>query len=218
MNRKITAVFLIVILLSINRVAASDSTATVYKNGTFVTQFQRKSKASNRAAILLADDFVNQFHTTPNRLFTWALKGLGLEGQKSNEMKINLKSAVFDSKTGITHGLVDVMVPNITTFNNVAVDARVTKNIIVNGGRKVQAEVLYSRFLLDKASGAFTIVPIAENEQLIISNLSIKFGWFFNIFITEQRYKSIVEWRVRKFTDNLKTEIEKREKLLENNE
>lgn len=210
-------VFFIYIVVCHSIMAASDTIATIYKNGTFVTQFQRKSKASNKAVIMLADDFVNQFHTTPNTLFTWALKGLGLEGQKSHEMKINLKSAVFDSKTGITHGLVDVMVPNITTFNNVAVDARVTKNILVNGGRKVQAEVLYSRFLLEKASGAFIIVPLAENEQLIVSNLTIKFGWFFNIFITEQRYKSIVEWRVRKFTDNLKIEVEKREKLLESN-
>ena len=164
----------------------------------------------------MVDDFVTQFHTTPNSLFSWALKGLGLEGQKSNELKINLKSATFDSKSGITHGLVDVMVPNITTFNNVAVDARITKSILVNGGRKVQAEVLYSRFLLEKASGAFIIVPLADDEQLIISNLSIKFGWFFNIFITEQRYKSIVEWRVRKFTENLKMEMERREKRSEN--
>jgi hypothetical protein len=212
--RILICIFTIAIFFT-QSVIASDSLATVYKNGTFVTQFQRKAKATNKVAILMSDDFVNQFHATPNLLFTWALKGLGLEGQKSYELKLNLKTAVLDPKTGITHGLVDVVVPNITTFNDVAVDARITKNTLVNGGRKVQADVLYSRFLIEKACGSFFIVPQGENEQLIITNLTIKFGWFFNIFITEQRYKSIVEWRIRKFADNIKVELEKREKLLE---
>ena len=202
-------------MLFTQKATASDTIATVYKNGTFVTQYQRKSKASNKVAIMVTDEFVTQFHTSPNTLFTWALKGLGLEGQKSYEMKINLKTAVLDPKTGITHGFVDVVVPNITSFNNVAVDARITKSILVNGGRRVQAEVLYSRFLLDKACGTFIFVPQGENEQLVIANLTIKFGWFFNIFITEGRYKRIVEWRIRKFADNLKFELEKKEKLSE---
>jgi hypothetical protein len=215
---RIIICIIIIAMLFTQKATASDTIATVYKNGTFVTQYQRKSKASNKVAILIADEFVTQFHTSPNTLFTWALKGLGLEGQKSYEMKINLKTATLDPKTGITHGFVDVVVPNITSFNNVAVDARITKSILVNGGRRVQAEVLYSRFLLDKACGTFIFVPQGENEQLVIANLTIKFGWFFNIFITEGRYKRIVEWRIRKFADNLKFELEKKEKLSEINE
>jgi len=65
--------------------------------------------------------------------------------------------------------------------------------------------------LLKYALGTVTIVRQKNDELLFITNVSIKFGWFFNIFITKKRYKSIVEWRIKKFTENLKTECEQRQ-------
>jgi len=192
-----------------------DTVFTTYRNGVFVTQFQRKVNASNKAANYVADELVTQFNSIPDNLFTWALKGLGLNGQKGLEVKIDLKSADFDKKTGITHGFVDVDVANITTFKDVPIDAIVVKSNLNNGGRKVNADVINSRFLIEKARGTFVTIPQGESEQLFIANLTIKFGWFFNIFINEKRYREMVEWRVKKFTENMKFEAEMYNKKLQ---
>jgi hypothetical protein len=41
--------------------------------------------------------------------------------------------------------------------------------------------------------------------------VKLKFGWFFNIFITKKRYKSIIEWRIKKFSENIKDECERKQ-------
>jgi len=76
---------------------------------------------------------------------------------------------------------------------------------------KVTANIIYSSLLLKHALGTVTIIQQKNNQLLFITNVSIKFGWFFNIFITRKRYKSIVEWRIKKFTENLKYECEHRQ-------
>ena len=35
-------------------------------------------------------------------------------------------------------------------------------------------------------------------------DINIKYGWFFNIFITKRIYKNSVEWRVNRYMNNLK--------------
>lgn len=188
-----------------------DTTFTVYKDGEFTTQCQRRVKTSNQISAEVSSYLVNDFHKSPGHLFDWALKDLGLQNKKDNELIIVFVSSNHDIKTGITHGVFDIEVPNMTTFMNIKVDAKVAKTKFLNGVEKVSADISYSSMLLDKANGVFTVIPQKNNEQLYITNFKIKFGWFFNIFITQNRYKKIVEWRVRKFTDNMKFESEQRE-------
>ena len=40
--------------------------------------------------------------------------------------------------------------------------------------------------------------------------IHVRFGWFFNLFITQKRFRNIVEWRMQEFMRNLRTEAEKR--------
>lgn len=157
----------------------------------------------------VADKLIYDFHNTPGNLFNWALKDLGLQEKKKNDIIFILKSSVTDKKTGITHGKFDIIVPLFTTFNNVVVDAIVSKTKCNNKENKVTADIIYSSLLLKHGLGILTIVPVKNNEYLFSTNVSIKFGWFFNIFITKRRYKSIVEWRIKKFTENMKDECEK---------
>ncbi|MDR3652686.1 MAG: hypothetical protein P4L34_06925 [Paludibacter sp.] len=162
-------------------------------------------------AIDIADYLVSDFHYSPENLFNWALKDLGLQSKKNNDLIFIIKPSLFDEKTGITYGNFDIIVPHITTFKNVKVNAIVSKVIYKNGETKVMADIIYSSLLLKHALGIVTIIPLNDNEQILITNVSIKFGWFFNIFITKKRYKSIVEWRIKKFVENLKIEGEKRQ-------
>lgn len=194
----------------------NDSIITVFQDGQFKTQYKIKVKASNLIASEVANDLIKDFHNYPNNLFKWALKDLGLQEKKKNDVIFILKSSITDSKTGITHGTFDIIVPYFTTFNNVKVNAIVSRTNYNNGQMKVNANIIYSSLLLKNALGVVTIIPENKIELLFITNVSIKFGWFFNIFITKKRYKNIVEWRIKKFTENLKNECEHRQDLILN--
>lgn len=209
--------FLLTALWCINLVSAStsDTIITSYKDGEFVSQYQKHIKVSNSIAVSVSDDLVSDFHEKPGKLFNWALKDLGLQSEKKdNEVIIVYKKSTTNEKTGVTEGIFDIVVPGITTFNNVRVEGIVSKTNLTNGTTKVTANIIYSSLLVKNALGTLLIIPLKNNEQLFVSNLKIRFGWFFNFFITKKRYKSIVEWRIRKFTENMKNECEKREKAI----
>ena len=194
-----------------------DSIKTEFLDGHFRTQYRTKVYASDYVASEMANDLLKDFHNSPENLFNWALKDLGLQEKKRNDIIFILKTSKTDTKTGITHGEFDIIVPYFTTFKNVKVDAIVSKTRYNNGEMKVTANIIYSSLLLKYALGTVTILQQKNNELLFITNVSIKFGWFFNIFITRKRYKSIVEWRIKKFTENLKRECEHRQNIILNN-
>ncbi|MFT3753800.1 MAG: hypothetical protein QM800_13305 [Paludibacter sp.] len=207
--------FIIILLfVCISSVGASgaDTITSVYKEGKFETRFQSLTKASDEIAQNVADYLVADFHNSPGHLFTWALKGLGLQN-KNNELIIVFKSSEHDTKTGITHGVFDIVVPGITTFSNIKVDAIVSKTKYTSGVIKVTANIIYSSLLLKNAIGTLLLVPQKNNELSLITNVSINFGWFFNLFITQKRYKSIVEWRIKKFNENIIDECERRQRI-----
>lgn len=189
--------------------APTDSISSLYKVGKFETHYQNRTKASKDITSDVADYLVSDFHNSPGHLFDWALKDLGLQNKK-NELIIVFKSSTHDTKTGITHGVFDIIVPHFTTFNDVKVDAIVSKTENSNGVIKVTANIIYSSLLLKNALGTVTLIPQKNNDLLLVTNVKINFGWFFNLFITQKRYKSIVEWRIKKFTENIIDELQRR--------
>lgn len=209
--RKVYAVFVILItFVSTIFAGSTDSISTVYKDREFISQYQTKAKISNKVTDEVAEYLVNDFHKTPDNLFNWALKDLGLQN-KNDELLFILKTSDTDYKTGVTHGKFDIVVQYITTFKDVKVDAIVAKTKYKNSVIKVSANIIYSTALLKKATGIIRFIPVNDNEQIIVTDVNLKFGWFFNIFITKKRYKSIVEWRIKKFTENIKNECLKRQ-------
>ena len=200
------------LLISPTLAAGTDSTiTTVYKNGEFISQYKTTFKATNKTVGDVTDHLITDFHHSPENLFNWALKGLGLEDKKNAELIFVVKPSHFDEKTGITHGHFDVLVPHFTTFKDVKVDAIAAKKNYKNGETKVSVDIIYSSFLLKNGVAAVTIIPQKDGEQLLIADVKLKFGWFFNIFITKKRYKSIIEWRIKKFSENIRDECERKQ-------
>ena len=213
MDRKylISLIFLL-ILIPINSTPI-DSLKSVYADGEFQTHYQTSTTVSPEVAIDVANYLSSDFHNAPGHLFDWALKDMGLQNKK-NELIIIFKSSVDDQKTGITHGVFDIVVPHFTTFDNVKVNAIVTKTKYANGSVKVTANIIYSSLLLKNAIGTIVFIPLKNNQLELVTDMKINFGWFFNLFITQRRYKTIVEWRVKKFTTNIEEECEKRQVLV----
>ena len=209
--RKVYSVCLILIVfVSVLYAGTTDSISTVYYDKEFHTQYQTKVKVSSKIAVEVADYLVNDFHTTPGNLFNWALKDLGLQNT-NDELIFVLKSSETDFKTGVTYGKFDIVVQHITTFKDIKVNAIVAKTRFANKEIKVSADIIYSTLLLKKGIGTIKFIQQSNVEQILITNVDLRFGWFFNIFITKKRYKSIVEWRIKKFTENIKNECLKRE-------
>jgi hypothetical protein len=212
---KITLNILFVLISFFESFATTtDSISTIYNDGVFTSQYHCKVIVSDKIIDEVTNDLVSDFQNSSSNLFNWALKDLGLQ-KEGNELIIILKSSIHDTKTGITHGVFEIVVPYFTTFKDVKVDAIVTKTKNSKGVTKVTANIIYSSLLLKNGLAILYIIPQKNNELLLYTNVSIRFGWFFNIFITKKRYKSIVEWRIKKFTENMKEECIKRDRFLQ---
>lgn len=150
-------------------------------------------------------------------LFTWGLKGMSLANGKDELLKFDFKTTKFDKKTNILRGIGDVIVPGITTFPNIYVDSKVTQRKYNTGRRDVRLDLVTANPFIKKMVGTYTFIPKGRNKTgSYVLETHIQFGWFFDIFITQSRYKKIMEWRLRKLVRNMKEESEKRERMIPN--
>jgi len=211
--------FLILLFLttSINSNASSlDSISTVYKNGEFITYSQVWVNASDSISNIVTGDFVYQMHYNLDGLFDWALKGMNLRKEKNELMVFYFKSTTYNKETHVIRGIGDVIVPGVITFPNIIIDSKLTERKYTSGKSTVNIDLLYSDGFLKKMFGTFNVIPTRNNESLFTLETHIRFGWFFNIFITQNRFKKIMEWRLKKFVHNIRDEAERREKKLHN--
>jgi len=207
--------FLILFLLAIvtsSKASSLDSISTIYKNGEFITYCQVRVDASDSISNTVTKDFVYQMHDNLDALFGWALKGMNLRKEKNELMVFYFKSTKYNKETHTVRGIGDVIVPGVITFPNIIVDSRLTEKRFTNGKSTVDIDLLYSDGFLKKMYGIFTVIPKRNNTSLFTLETHIRFGWFFNIFITQHRFKQIMEWRLKKLVHNLRDEAERREK------
>ena len=202
--------FLSIIMPSI--ASPADSTSTIYRKGEFITYSQAWVVASDSVSNAVTDDFDYQMHYNLDGLFGWALKGLNLRKEKNELMVFYFKSTTYDKETRIIRGVGDVIVPGIITFPNIKVDSRLTDKKFTNGKRAINLNLLYSDGFLKNMNATFTVIPKKNKATLITLETHIRFGWFFNIFITQYRFRKIMEWRLKRFVHNLRDEAERREK------
>src|ERR1035437_591250 len=194
------------------KATAVDSTSTVYKDGEFITYNQVMVNASDSISNVVTNDFDYQMHYNLDALFSWALKGLNLRKEKNELMEFYFKSTAYNKDTHVIRGIGDVIVPGVITFPNIIVDSKLTEKKYQNGKNSIHIDLLYSDGFLKKMYGTFTVIPKKNNTAQFNMETHIRFGWFFNIFITQNRFKKIMEWRLKKFVHNLRDEAELRER------
>ena len=104
-----------------------------------------------------------------------------------------------------------MVVPGVTTINDVSVDSKLTLRTYTSGKREVKLDLAKSNLFIKSMSGSFYFVPKGDNKTAYFQiRTSISFSWFFDVFITQKRYQSIMEWRLRQVLLNLREEAEKR--------
>jgi len=190
----------------------SDSISTVYRDGEYVTSCQVWVNASDSISDTVTHDFDFQMRYKLDALFGWALKGMNLRKEKNELMEFYFKSTSYNKKTNVIRGVGDVVVPGLITVPNIIVESRLTSKEYTNGKKTVYIDLLSSNGFLKKMYCSFSVIPKNDKEVIYTLESHVRFGWFFNIFLTKKRFNNIMEWRLKRFVHNLRDEAERREK------
>lgn len=191
-----------------------DSVKTYYKDGHFITYCKVWVNTPRAVLNEVIDDYVEQSKYDLDQLFEWALKDMKLRTEEDKLIVFNFKTAKYDAENDLIKCVGDVKMPGIISFPDIHVNSRMTKSYLKNGNTRVRIEVMYSDAFLKETHGVFYAIPEKEKGNWITLETKVKFGWFFNVFITQPLFRSIMEWRFHQMMINIRDEAESRTKAI----
>ncbi len=196
---------------------------TVYLNKTYSTICAVDVNAPAEVSDRIFARFVSDFQQSPDALFDWALYGTGAQDDdEKNAFLLEYKETVYLPEENYGRITVDVVIPGLTRFKNIVFEGNViderlpvvyndhlctdslNMNNIPNFTRHFEIDVHYSGKLLEHGFGNIYIIPKDSVHSVFLMDINLKYGWFFNLFITKKVYKNSVEWRVNRYMNNLK--------------
>jgi len=215
MKKRNTLFLIFISLFLLTKASPNDSISTIYKDGEYISYSQIRVYASDSVSNVVINKFVSQMCYDLDGLYKWGLKGMRLDNEKDELLIFDFNTTKYNPKTNILKGGGDVKVTGITKIPNIYVYTKLSERTHSNGRKDVHLDLAVPNALLNKLNGIFSYIPKEKNKSgFFVLETHIKFGWFFNIFITKNRYKKIMEWRIRQLILNLKEESEKKENSL----
>ena len=153
-NRRYILAILICMIAAGAHASRSDTIFSYYRKGEHVTHGCIYADARKEVCMDMVADLISQFRGNPDQLFGWAFKGLGRQegdGNEKNEVLIQLNQALYDPSTQIGTLVMDIIVPGLTTFDDVNIESRVTQKDLNDTVSEVSVDIFYSNSLLKKA-------------------------------------------------------------------
>jgi hypothetical protein len=178
-----------------------------YKDGRyFHTHCVYVVNAPFEYAATILDEIFEGMKTAPTSKLEWAFSGLGDVGAKE-DMLLYEKGVSYNPLNYEYLLKLHVIVKNdkdmeIDLIGNLRNESFKTEEKIVSLALTKKIKVLHDGIITMSA------IPYTDNSSIIILHSQLKFGWFFNLFFTQKRYKSIMEWRLAGFLNNVKKRIE----------
>ena len=160
------------------------------------------------------DDFMIQYRSDLPQLFTWGLKDMNLQGEGDEFIVYDLKSSEYDPETEIIYGKMDVIVPKLLTIRDIDIEGKMYKKEVSDNKIVIQYDILRATGFIKEADATFQILRENEHSAWCTLDLRVKFGWFFNIFVSQKVYKKNLEWRFEQLAMNLRNEAQRRDSLL----
>ncbi|MCM1035489.1 MAG: hypothetical protein NC038_05715 [Paludibacter sp.] len=177
---------------------------TTYVKGMYNTDCALSVNASAAEANQVVDRLIYEFQRNPDLLFDWAFVGTGQQNDAEKDaFVLHWNNVLYVPERNYSRIDMEVQVPGIRSFKNIVLESMVTDTLI-GLQRNVRVDIFYAGNLLKEAYGNFCVMPIADNQCTLSIDLHIRFGWFFNIFVSRRVYRNVVEWRVERFMSNLK--------------
>lgn len=214
-NKCLTLFCLLFFVAIITKASPNDSISTKYNYGEFTTFCQLSISANDSITNEVIDLFVQQMCTDIKGLFKWGLKGMSLANEKDELLVFDFKETRYNKQTGILKGIGDVIVPGVTKFKDLSVDTKLILRTFTTGKREVRLDLASPNLFLRSLRGSFYFIPKGTHRNGYLQIVTtIRFAWFFDLFVTQTRYKSILEWRLRQMLKNIKEESDKRTKMM----
>lgn len=214
--KKIYLIITILLFLFVKiNASVQDSISTVYVDGHFKTYCHISTSTSDSISNEVINKFVYEMCYDLDGLFKWGLKGMSLANSKDELLKFDFRATKYDKSTRILRGIGDVIVPGVTRFPDLFIDSKLTQLKYSDGKRDTRLNLVSENTFIKSMTGVFSFVPKGKNKYgYYVLESNIKFGWYFNVFLTQSRYKKIMEWRLKQLVRNIKEESERREKML----
>lgn len=196
---------------------------TTYANKTFHTECAVDVNAPSSVSDTILARFIHDFQTSPDALFDWAFYGVGTQDDDShNTFLLDYKQTEYFPEREYGRIVTDVVLSTGLRFRDITLEGRVTdERQPVTYHPHLQADSLtiatmcpwvrhmyidgaYSGKLLEHGFGNLYIVAVDSTHSVFFMDINLRYGWFFNLFITRRVYANSVEWRVNRYMNNLK--------------
>ena len=196
--------------------ATGDTLFTVYNKGVFTTHCETRVNASEEVTSAVMDDFMRQYRSHIDSLLTWGLKDMGLQGEGDELIVYHLKRSAYDPATDLTTGWLDVQVPGLLTVRDIEVVGHMYRMTDTPSGTVVvQYDILRATGFIKEAEATLRVVRDDELNARCSLDMQVRFGWFFNLFVSQKVYRKNLEWRFAQLAENLKEEAARRSRTHE---
>lgn len=176
---------------------------TVYNDKRyFVSDASIAIDAPVEASKKVFDRLVHDMTTYPPEMFNWICSDLGFQGDSNDPVYLEYRSCKYNAKTGDYSITFDIQIPHLKTFHDVCATATIKIVDYVSGNKLGDVKIHYTNLVLKDAGGLLKVITLPNNQSQVDIHFQIKFGWFFNLFITRERYRKIFEWRFERFLQN----------------
>ncbi len=180
------------------------SIITTYEDFTYITVADVPVATAKEDVKPLVDRMVYEFQTNPELLFDWAFKGTGQQGDAEKDaIVLSLQEVKYNPKKRFSHMVFNINVDGKPKFKNIKVESSVADSLEGNT-MLTRLDIDYKGLLFNTIYLNFRIKSINETNCRIVMDTHLKFGWFFNMFVSKKVYKQTLEWRVDKFMHNVK--------------
>ena len=203
LDKLLVAFFLFVIQI-VNSQDSGFIMKTQYDNGVFETEAYMETPFSQEIMHSLISEIVLRFRRLEIDSLEWALKGLSGEEEEKSFISVNYESAAYVPNTQIIDIFINVLVGK-SNFKSI----KVSVLMYTDDKTFIEVEVHDSNFFLKSARGTLSVRQAGSRLQFAI-NSSVRFAWFFNLFISTSNYNAVAEWRIQKVLENLNEEARKR--------
>ncbi len=181
---------------------------TTYAQRTYHTEKTFTINASADSVNVVLDRFVYELQTDPNLLFDWVFAGTGTQGdtvKDALQLVFHESRYVPEEKHGYLN--IDIKTNGKTRFKDLILETWATDSMR-QSTRDLSILLDVSSSLIDAAQVNFHTTLLTDTTTQVGFDAHIRFGWFFNIFISRRVYRNVIEWRFDLFLENLRRYIE----------
>jgi len=181
----------------------------------FHTYCTYMAKAPFHIANEVLDEVFNGMTKAPTTNLKWAFGGLGDVGAEEDVL-IYEKGVSYNPNSSEYFLNLLIIVKNEKEMQ-VEVCGELKNVSQIPGEKTICLAITKKIKILQDGKIIVTAIPHTNNTSIITLHSQLRFGWFFNLFFTQNRYKSIMEWRFDSFLKNVRNRMEDKAKETEKN-